>query len=619
MKKSVRLVIVYFLCVVGFVGNLWADEVLLDEAMHHIRNGASREWSSFPVEAEAKEYVLGFDLERPDAMRLLTLLLEGTRQVWSLKLNGQALTKLPRDHNHFEWGLAIPEGLLKELDNVLEVTTEAEDSDDIRIGAVVLHDEVDLLVDEERAEALFAQRGYRRAVPVMQQEVSMGAIEAESGQAVPCRFTIIDEDTGALVFIGAESNQRIAVREGVVYSIDGTATIRLAGNAAHPRRYTVYCGRGFEYSLESTSIVIDGSEDDVKLSFSLKREVETPGLVACDTHLHTFEFDRHGDCSVEERIISAVGEGVELPISTGHDKHIDYAELAEQLGASNWCTPVVGCEVTTHLGHFNTFPVEVGATPAEHKLRTWDQIFQNIFATPGVQVCILNHARDVHRNYTPFAPEHFDRETGALSGGRKLSANAMELINSGAQKTDPMQLVHDWFALLKSGKRIAGVGSSDSHTVNYAIAGQARTYLECPDEDVSQLDLSAAVDSMLSGRSWVSLGLLTRLDFDPGGESVTVKVLGPGWTSANFVQVFLNGEEVKRFDLTESQGQKPGEKLSESLSLSDLGAKPGDFLCAVAMGPGIAGGEWMIQPPYQPDSPEFEPFVMGISPAVWVE
>ncbi len=30
-------------------------------------------------------------------------------------------------------------------------------------------------------------------------------------------------------------------------------------------------------------------------------------------------------------------------------------------------------------------------------------------------------------------------------------------------------------------------------------------------------------------------------------------------------------------------------------------------------------GWWMIQPPYQPDSPDFESFVMGTSPAVWIE
>ena len=45
----------------------------------------------------------------------------------------------------------------------------------------------------------------------------------------------------------------------------------------------------------------------------------------------------------------------------------------------------------------------------------------------------------------------------------------------------------------------------------------------------------------------------------------------------------------------------------------------GDFLCAVATGPGITEGWWAIMPPYQPDSPDFTPFVMGISPAAWIE
>ncbi|MCB1062765.1 MAG: CehA/McbA family metallohydrolase [Verrucomicrobiae bacterium] len=600
--------------------SLLATPVVIDSDFHHLRNAEPREWSSFPKMAESDRLKLTFDLESPDEFKLLTLRQQETKQAWAIRLNGTQIGALPRDHNHLEYAVAIPPRLLKESANVLEIATDSEIPDDIRVGAVALHRDAESPVDDEQAALLSKQRGYQRLLPKMTATVKLSAVEANTGDALPCRFTIVDAESGALVFIGAESDDRLAVREGIIYSLDGEATIRLAGDSERPRRYLVYCGRGFEYSMGREEIVIDASDDTAELSFQLRQEVPTPGLVACDTHLHTFQFDRHGDCTLIERLLSAAGEGIELPISTAHDQHIDYAIEAARIGASKWMTPVLGCEVTTHFGHFNTFPVEPGSQPAEHKLRPWDQIFANIYATPGVKICILNHGRDAHRGFTPLHPDNFNVETGTFTLGRKLRANAMELINSGAQQTDPMQIVHDWFALLKSGHQIAGVGSSDSHTVNFAIAGQARTYVACPDDDSpANLDINAVVDSFLTGKTWVSFGLLTQLDLDPESDSVTVRVLGPSWTRADRVRLFRNGEEVQSIKIPETIGSKPGEKFTQTFALADLGAKSGDFLCAVATGPGITEPWWAIMPPYQPTSPDFAPFVMGISPALWLK
>ncbi|MEX2579805.1 MAG: CehA/McbA family metallohydrolase [Verrucomicrobiales bacterium] len=596
-----------------------AEPLVLDSEFRHVRNAEPREWSSYPEKAEAARFHLAFDLESPDSFKLLTLRQEGIKQFWDVLLNGSKLARLTRDHNHLEHGIEIPADLLKATGNELEITTGSDEPDDIRVGDIALHEEIQAFADPERAEQLFEQRGYRRALPPMTATLGLSAVDADTGDPIPCRFTVTDADSGALVFIGAESDDRLAIREGVVYSLDGEATIRLAGDANNPRRYRVHCGRGFEYGLDRGEVVVDDADGASDLRFEIRREVPTPGLVASDPHLHTFQFDRHGDCSLAERLISIAGEGVELPVSTAHDKHIDYSDEAERIGADRWFTSVLGCEVTTGLGHFNSFPIEPGAEPAEHKLRQWPQIFQNIFATPGVQVCILNHGRDVHRGFRPLDPENFDSETGTFREGRELRANAMELVNSGAQQTDPLQLVRDWFALLRSGHRIAGIGSSDSHTTNIAIPGQARTYLEAPDDAPSAIDTDTAVASVLDGRTWISFGLLTRLDPDPQAETVTAKVLGPGWTRTDRLRVYRNGEEVQSIDIPEDEGSRPGEKFARTFTLDDLGAKPGDFLCAVATGPGIAEGWWALKPPYQPTSPDFEPFVMGISPAVWVE
>ncbi|MDA9921979.1 CehA/McbA family metallohydrolase [Verrucomicrobiales bacterium] len=597
--------------VVLFPGSiaLGAEPLVFDPDFHHLRNAEPREWSHYPEEAESARLVSSFDVEKPESFRILTFRQEGTKQNWTISLNGQQLGRLPRDHNHLEHAIALPEGLLKAEENELVVETKSEKPDDIQIGDFALHHEKLNLVSAERAADLEKKRGYPRALPNLGFRVRLSA--KASGEAIPCRFTIVDTETGALALIGAESDDRLAVREGIVYSIDGEATILLKRG----RTYQVTCGRGFEYSIDQQTIDAGKEGEEASLEFSLMREVETPGWIACDPHLHTYEFDRHGDCDLTERLISCAGEGVELAISTGHDKHISYDEESSRIGVDKWMTSVTGCEVTTSLGHFNTFPNQASAKPVEHKLRTWPRIFSDIFATPDVRVCILNHGRDVHRNFTPLAPENFDVGKGTFTQDRELKANAMELINSGAQQTDPMQLVHDWFALLRSGHKITGIGSSDSHTVNFAIPGQGRTYLPVPDFDVGKIDVGAAIDSLLEGHGAVSFGLLSLLEIL--GDSVTVSVHGPSWTSVSEIVIYRNGESIRTIKhLGENLA---GLKEEVVFSLEELQAKPGDFLCAVATGPGIADGWWRMMPPYQPDKPDYEPFVMGISPAVFVK
>src|SRR5207244_4646666 len=123
--------------------------------------------------------------------------------------------------------------------------------------------------------------------------------------------------------------------------------------------YTVYAGRGFEYSLAKADVRITAGET-AERTLTICREVSTPDYIACDTHIHTLTHSGHGDASIGERMITLAGEGIELPIATDHNVQIDYQPHAEQLGVRRYFMPVVGNEVTTALGHFNVFPT----TPA---------------------------------------------------------------------------------------------------------------------------------------------------------------------------------------------------------------------------------------------------------------
>lgn len=567
-----------------------AQQMLSPEA-HHLRNTEQREWNHYPASAEARELSLSFDLAQPETYRLLTLRQAGLKQTWTITLNDKKIGALDRDQADMEIARAVPAGILKATGNTLVIATKSTAPDDIHVGEIALH-------AQDHDELTSGSR------------LSISVTDVDSGSPLPCRLTIVNAERNTLVLLGASSTDRLAVRAGVIYTLDGRAETGL-----RPGRYRIWAGRGFEYSLSETTVEL-GAQDSKEIALQLRREVPTPGLVSCDTHLHTLEFARHGDASLVERLITLAGEGIELPISTEHNQHIDYAPEARRIGADPFFTPVVGCEVTTSEGHFNSFPIEPGATPAETKLRPWPGVFRGIYDTPGVKVVILNHPRDLHSGFRPFDSAHFDDDAGKFTDGRVLEANAMEVINSGAQQSDPMQLVRDWFALLRSGHRIAAVGSSDSHTVNYAIPGQARTYVPCPDEDPSGIDVAAAVEAFLEGKTHVSFGLLTTLE-QTGDGRVRVRILGPGWAVAIRLTLYRDGEAVGTVAIPPPIGAIPGLKYETSWKIADLALEKGSFLVAVAEGPGIDAPWWPMKVPYQPTSPEYKSYIMGISPAIW--
>ncbi len=587
--------------------NCHAAERVLDKKLHHLRIDGEREWSEFPEEAEASELVIRFSGMKNTTEYALRLRQQDVKQTWKITLNGKEIGRLHRNENDMVVYWPIPADTLIDGENSLIIRQSGRTADDVRVG--------EIRMSESPVDAILNQH----SVNVFVHERHGNTLSKDS---LPCRITVIDEN-GALHQVGADSDATMAVRPGVIYC-NGRAKFGLP-----PGNFTVYCGRGFEYGIESVKVELPPSKKkprSVVIRTSISREVETPGLVSCDTHVHTFTYSRHGDSTIEERMLTLAGENIELPIATDHNVHIDYEQIARRMKLRRYFTPVIGNEVTTKIGHFNVFPIQAGAAIPDYKLTDWKDIFRSIHATPNVKVVILNHGRDIHGGYRPFDPKHHISITGENLDGWELKANAMELVNSGATQTDVMQLYGDWFGLLNRGLSITPVGSSDSHDVARHFVGQARTYIRCDDSDPGNIDVAAAVDSFVNGRVMVSYGLLAEIvvneKFGPGdlvkisdAVDVSVRVLGPSWTTAERVELYANGQLIREAKIAD--GQKGGIKWSGKWKLNDL--QHDVHLVAIAHGPGVKKLYWPTAKAYQPTSPRWESYVIGSTGAVWLD
>ncbi len=566
--------------------------------LYHLRSGETAEWTHYEASPDGKELVLRFSGLPNDIEHSIFLWQDNVKHAWTVDLNGRKLGSLHAQEVPTTCALAVPPGTLKEGENVLAIRPPKA-KEDITVGLI---------------------RHVPRPLAGVLGETRLDVVVTQPpGNPVPCRITIEDLREGTLAPLRALPGQRLAVRPGVVYTPDGRASVTLPAG-----EYKISAGRGFEYSLASRVVKLPLDEPG-PLRLEIRREVPTGMLAACDTHVHTLQLSGHGDSSLDERMVTLAGEGIDLPVATEHNQHASYRAAAEKSGMDRHFTPVDGNEVTTSKGHFNVFPIVPGAAVPDWKVTDWPRLMESMRAA-GAQVVILNHPRSAHNNFVPFAPENFNGVTGENRRGFEFSFDAVELVNSGALRSDYLEVYRDWFALLNYGYRITGVGSSDSHDVNRYTVGQGRTYVVCQDGDAGRIDVAQAVKSLREGRALVSLGLLTRIKVDGRFEvgdlatglrdevQVDVSVWGPGWTKAEEIALYANGVRIREARV---EGRKAGEKARALWTIP----RPAQdtHLVAIATGPGVRDLAWPIPYPYQPSTPAWTPLVIGSTNPVWLD
>ena len=523
------------------------------------------------------------------------------KQDWVVDLNGKRVGTLTTNETAQECALRIAPQSLKEGENVLTIYPPSK-LDDIEIGPIRLSP---LPVEQTLAGATL--------------EVTV--TDAATNNGIPCRLTLTRPD-GTLQLLQAEPVAETATRAGVVYTRAGKARLTLP-----PGEYVLYAGRGFEWGVAQAKLSVSPGETQ-QVALKLTREVPTEGWVAADSHIHTFTFSRHGDAKIEERMLTIAGEGIELPIATDHNHHVDYTPVAASTGTGAFFTPVMGNEVTTPQGHFNAFPINPGARVADSTLIDWTNLISEIRATPGVKVITLNHPRDLHKGFVPLGGLQFNPVTGRHRHAEALhDVDAIEVITSGAMQSDIHLLYRDWFALLNRGHRFAAIASSDSHDVTRFILGQGRTYVAVPDGDPAKLDLDTAWRSYQQGRLLVSLGLMANVRVDEKftvgdiatglGETVKVRatVLGPSWVKADHVALYANGILLREQEIADEG--KAGEKAVITWEVPR--PRHDAHLVVIATGPGVTAPYWDIPRPYQPTSKAFVPRVIGSTNPIWLD
>lgn len=565
------------------------------------------EWDDFSSrKSVGRMLTLPFQAEASTNGYTLFLRQRGVKGNWRVLVNNQAVGNLVAQETELNAYFEVPARVITNGMNHLLI-------------------EPPKMVDDIEVADIRLVRG--PAVPLFKEcALTITAVEGPGGTPLPCRITIADGN-GALAALlpmsgsGTNTNSlAMSVRPGVIYTRDGKASVNLL-----PGDYMVYASRGMEYSVATQQVTVaKGQTQSVNLS--IRKEVNTKGWVAADTHIHTRTHSGHGDATIDERMLTIAGEGIELAIATDHNHHADYSEAAVRTKLKEHFTSVVGNEVTTKVGHFNAFPIASGSTVADFKSEDWGHLIRGMRATPGVQVVTLNHPRDLHSGFIPLGVTNFNPVTGQHVRLTNEVFDAMEVITSGAMQSDVYLLYRDWFALLNRGHRVMSVGSSDTHDVSRFILGQGRTYLAAGDEHPERIDVSEACKSLKAGKASVSLGLFADMDvaqkFHLGDLAtnltdefiVTVHADSPSWTWVQKVELYANGVKIRETDYVQ-----PRVRLRRSSGFVLNRPFHDVYLVGIATGPGVTAPFAETPRPYQPTSKTFTPKVLASTNPIWID
>lgn len=327
--------------------------------------------------------------------------------------------------------------------------------------------------------------------------------------------------------------------------------------AAPPGPYSVHVSHSWRHERSDIEgiVVTEGAETQVDANLTVV--VPSDGWQAMDSHLHGAP-SNDASLGMEDRLIVCAATGVQIPVTTDHDRMSDYRPLATALGLDGRMKVLPGVEVSSVMrGHFNLFPVEPrpqellnGGAPAWWDLpETTDELL-SIIREGGTEDSMVqvNHGRSGMFDFSNYIPTSGNATPETFSWDFDL----FELMNSsGVAARESLRL--DYYSFLNQGVMKVPTGVSDSHS-RTSPCGLARTDVFLGSDSPDDVTGAALREAVLGGHVVVTSGPTLRVtsgDSIPGdilsgpSHTLEVTVTGPSYIQPEEVRLVRNGVTIE--------------------------------------------------------------------------
>lgn len=346
-----------------------------------------------------------------------------------------------------------------------------------------------------------------------------------------------------------------------------------------PGDYLVEVGHSVRHERSEPLAVSVPAGATGELSVVLPEVLPRDGWFSVDAHLHAAP-SMDGETAMEDRLIACAGSGLDVPVTTDHDRFADYRPLATALGLDDLMEVMPGTEVTTIIrGHFNLFPVEVGPRTERNRgaLVWWDRdptttdelVARTRAVGTSSSLLQVNHGR---LTLGMMDSAGYDAQAGEPGRASQWSwdFDQTEIITAG-EIEDWRENRDDWFSFLGLGHFTVPIGASDSHDQHRACGlGRTDVFIGADTASPSDLTSGAVRDAIAAGHVVVGSGVTLRATLDVGqgpelpgeilsgaGGQLRVVVSGPTWVQPATLNVWQNGEVVHTEELPPNDGGGP--------------------------------------------------------------
>ena len=367
-----------------------------------------------------------------------------------------------------------------------------------------------------------------------------------------------------------------------------------------PGEHEVIVSRGYEWELVTQKVTV-GAGTTVDVDAPMVHSVDTTGVMCADFHIHSF-YSADSSDPVEHKVKGAIADGLDVPFSSEHEWVVDFGPVVKKLGLESWAFGGASEELTTFTwGHFGVVPIVPRPEAQNNGAVDWvgkdpKEVFATVNALPEKPVLIVNHPRGGGIG-AYFDAAEFDRDkVGSSSKLWSEDFAAIEVTNDSTFDDNRTEVVADWLALLRAGKSIWAVGSSDSHSIRTSPVGYPRTCIRFGHDDPKKLDPDAVRDGLRAGAATISGGLYMTVA-GPNGEApgqtvngaggtmpFTVRVAAPTWVQATELEVIVDGATVATVPLV-AKSTPTGQLWENVVSVEKKGSGRG-FVVFHARGKG---------------------------------
>jgi predicted metal-dependent phosphoesterase TrpH len=394
--------------------------------------------------------------------------------------------------------------------------------------------------------------------------------DAKTGELMPAKLTLVGTGGTPEPFltrgdIGREEEGAIAAYNRI-FSLSGSGVIIVP-----PGTFDVYVSRGIEWELAVQRGVKIDDKRVATVRAALAHVVDTPGWISADLHVHASP-SADSVVPMRDRIYEFVTDGVEIIAGTDHNVVSDYQPVIAELGVGEYIAALIGDEVTTNgWGHFGVFPIEQHRDRSGHGAfhvhgRTAREMFADIHDEAPDAIIQVNHPR-IDNEIGYFNAGRLDSPSDVADrAGFSFDFDAVEVLN-GYQDPDRRsvdRVIADWTELLDHGHLVTATGNSDTHHLTYNLGGYPRNYIAMQDDRPAHVTPQRLANAIRDRHVFFTTGPIVSLSVAGGqiGDLVTthggvahadLSVQAAPWISVSRVLLYVNGAEVKRWDVPDSQ------------------------------------------------------------------